>query len=530
MNAERAIVLASVSTPEQAKKISLEQQEKDGIAYCDQHGIEVVDIIRIPGYSRRFYTLRELSEAALAKKHEGPLRLEQHLIARDFNVLVVRSTSRFAREQAINAEIISKVVKWCRGRVIPFWDGMAIDKSNYRMMIAVTGLQDSHEIDELMLRRQVGIVQLAKKGIPVSGKYPLSHYGVRDKVGNIIRSELVKERLPMWDTLAKLILANVPYDLLETAMFEEGYGRDGVQYTPKVFHRLLKNPFFWGNNVIRWLNQLEQPKATGLWCFDQSIPAPEGYELFYDTHNPALSGPIAEAVKEEMRRRTTVFNGQARHEGVYRFSGLVVCAICRWRLSYHQKRETRNGREFIYTSLSCQKSYQRHNVQARCTNTQTINEKKIQEWLDPYLAQWLAEDMVAIDQEQQETARGSDIVKLQDAVAILDRRVSNLVRELSDADDDLRGEFRAQLRSTKDELTRANRQLTELQRQNRERHQANELQRATLQELRELTLDRFWQQDGLYVNQMLNRLLGTVRLVGHHREIIGFVDMSQLGD
>lgn len=101
----RALVLCSVSTVAQAKddKVSMQQQEADGLAVCAREGWDVADVIRIPGYSRSFYTLAELVDAATADGELGPAKLQAHINARDFDVLVARSTNRFGREQSINA-------------------------------------------------------------------------------------------------------------------------------------------------------------------------------------------------------------------------------------------------------------------------------------------------------------------------------------------------------------------------------------------------------------------------------------------
>lgn len=522
-------MLSSVSTPEQAKKISLEMQEKEGFAYCEEHGILVTDVIRIPGYSRRFFTLRELSESAMHKNHDGPARLEQHLLARDFDVLIVRSTNRFAREQAINAEIISKVVKWCKGRIIPYWDGVPIDKSNFRMMIAMTGLKDSVEVDELVKKRQVGIVPLAQRGVPSSGRYPLSHYGLRDPgSGNLLRTEVRRDLLPMWRDLARLVLDNVPYDYLEDEMFTRfGYGQNGKPYRPSVFQRLIRNPVFWGHQAIRWRGRAASHRSIGAWCFDPSVPPPEGVDMFYNTHEPAISGPLADQLKAELRRRTEVFNGVAQKSGVKMFTGLVICGLCRWRMVYQTQT---NAQRRHYTYLRCNKSQrQREGADIdRCENRLTIPEQHIQEWLTPHLKQWIETDLVSFEQPRNDDMREEDAARLRLTVATLDRRVKGLVRELADSDDDLKTEFRQQLRSAKDELNRVTAQLEELERASYRQQQTVDSQHQTLADIQRLTLEGFWKQDSLSINQQLNRLLGPIRLVGLERQIVGFVDVSQL--
>ena len=51
--------------------------------------------------------------------------------------------------------------------------------------------------------------------------------------------------------------------------------------------------------------------------------------------------------------------------------------------------------------------------------------------------------------------------------------------------------------------------------------QPTAVQQATLEELADLTLEKFWQQESRVINQMLHRLMGNRRFVILNKELIG---------
>ncbi|MBK9748673.1 MAG: hypothetical protein IPO91_18105 [Chloroflexi bacterium] len=53
------------------------------------------------------------------------------------------------------------------------------------------------------------------------------------------------------------------------------------------------------------------------------------------------------------------------------------------------------------------------------------------------------------------------------------------------------------------------------------------VQQATLEELANLTLERFWQQESRYINQMLHRLMGKRRLVLLSGAVVGVVEVNR---
>jgi DNA invertase Pin-like site-specific DNA recombinase len=114
----RALLWLAVSTPEQAKdeKQSLTAQNDDCKAACEAHGWTVVDVLLIPGFSRRFLDLYEFARAAAADGHDDGWKLIRHLEAGDFDVFVCRDGDRFGRSQALFSRIAEDILfeqdKW----------------------------------------------------------------------------------------------------------------------------------------------------------------------------------------------------------------------------------------------------------------------------------------------------------------------------------------------------------------------------------------------------------------------------------
>lgn len=517
----RALIVCAVSTPEQAAddKESMEAQERDGVEWSSAERCDVVDIVRIPGFSRNFLTFRELMDAAEAKGEFGPTRLWQHIQNKDFDVMVVRATNRLNREQSLNAEIIARVIR-AGASIYSFLDGH-INKNNYRPMSAITGYRDSVELDELKRKREVGMIGRAKRGLPINGNPPMSHrilYNPENghEEGLVLRPEHVG----LWRDLAALLLENVAYHRLEEELFTRwGYGQNGCAYSSTRMNKLLFNAQFWGNNAIRW-SEKTRPHWRGLWIFDPSEPAPDGVDMFWNTHEPVYTGTLAQLVKAELRRRTDVWNGSATRHGIGKFTGIVLCDFCHGRTSYIRK----TSHEKVFTYLICNTFRQT----GSCTNGHAVREEYVQLWLNKHLERWIARGKVDLSDNLDtiESERSLEEVKL--GAQVLKKRMTNYMRMEADADEDLKADYRVEIRKTKDELSRSEAQIRELDQVLQETHVLQETRAFQLERIKRQTLPVFWQQDSLAINQALKALLGATRLFTAERKIKGFIDTRVL--
>ncbi len=519
----RALIVNAVSRTEQAAddKESMKHQLESNTAICDHYRWEVIDVIDIPGYSRNFLTLRELVEAASADGEHGPARLEAHILARDFDVMVVRITNRFNREQSLNAEIITRVVRM-GGRIYSQADGL-IDESNYRAIIAITGFRDAGEIDELKRRRWIGLLARAAKGLPVGGHVPDSHRIVYNTAtGEAERIELREEFFPIWRDLVTVLLEGVGYNQIEQEMFRRfRHGKDGEPYAPGKFSKLLFKPYFWGNNVIR-KRSVVSSYVEGLWAFDSSETPPSGVYVFYGTHEPVYKGETARRVQAELRRRTGTQNGAGARFGISMFTNLVLCDDCHAYFGYQRKRV--KG-EIVYTYLRCyRENYEDYSKRVFCRNRRHIREEVIKTWLDKRLRQWLEVGGVSFEIPDESSQALKHVENLRRAIARLQTRLDRLIEETLEADADLRLDYRKRIRTTKDDLLRAREHLQAEESQLQQHAAQHDIQQGVLNNISAQGVDEFWAQSPIVINQQLHALLGHVRLVVRDARIVGYID------
>lgn len=522
----RAIVLCSVSTVAQAKddKVSMEQQEADGLAICEREAWDVLDIVRIPGYSRSFYTLAELVDAATADGEFGPAKLQAHIQARDFDVLVARSTNRFGREQSINAEVIGKIIKTCGARIYSVMDGM-IDRQNYRAYIAITGYRDASEIDELVKKRRMGIRRRLERGLPPTGRVPFSHRLVRDPVtGKAARVEVRQELRPLFYDVAELLFDDVAYDQIPKELYERyGYvAENGKPYPYTKFYHVLFNALFWGNQLIRWKDKSKVWDA-GPWMFDPSTPLPDGVEMFWNTHEPMYTGELGERVKAELIRRRDVSNKAALRIGIKPLAGLALCNHCGWRETYNY-RHGKNGT--VYKYLRCNNASRERLGVDLCPHKGQLREHVVIEWLTDEIQRALDSGEVTFRSAADPDPDAQAVKHLREHATQLDMKIGRLVGELAVADDDLKVYFRRELRSLNDELQRTKEQSASLEARLNRQRRISSSQSEALERIRAVGLPTFWDMDAGYVNRELRALLGPYRILLQGKEIIGLRDTS----
>ena len=525
---KRALLVCAVSTPEQAKddKESLPAQERELTAIAEREGWDIVDVVRIPGFSRSYFTLRELAEAAAQEQEYGPKRLEDHINAADFDVMAVRSTNRFNREQSLNAEVIGKTIKLCKAEIYSVMDGW-INRQNRRAMTAITGFRDSSEIDELVKRRAIGIQGRLKKGLPISGSGLFAYRVVRDpETGKALRSEVREELTPLLNDLAALLLEQVPFDHLERELFQRwGYvAANGKPYGVHIMYKMLYSPFSWGHNFYR-VKGVARGRIAGLWAFDESVSPPEGYIIARNTHPPIYNGEQAEAVKAELRRRLEVSNRSSLRIGNKRFAGLVVCDECHWRYSYAYV-TNRYGKTYFY--MVCRNGVAERFNHTRCSNHKRMPEKIIFDFLNGHIEASLDRGLVSFDQRAVPSSARKDAERLRAAVDRLQRRLDNLIEELANADDDLKPDYRRKIRQTKDELQRAVDQAQTAEAQLHVRETAERRHESALARIQALGLPAFWEQDAAFVNRTLRDYMTGYRIVASERTILGFAPIEEI--
>ena len=527
MSPLRAAIWCAVSTHAQhePEKVSLPEQEEQSRLHAQKNGWQVVDLMKVPGHSRRYIDFHELAADAAEEGIDAFYRLKAHWEAKDFDVLIIRDGDRFARTQALHAYITEQVIK-SGATIFSLQDGL-IDERNYRMWIAMSGFKAAGEIDRLVKARDTAMTDLARRGLPITSRIPISHRVIRDeKTGKVTRFEVNESRRRLWDDLARLILEGVAWERIERELYRRGghVNDEGVVFHPNYMHRLVMRPLFWGHMARFHCNkESKNGFKIGRWVYDESEPVPEGTLMFRNTHDPVWTGELADRVRQELDRRSEHIRGRAKPDVTHTLSGLVICGECGSFMSVFADPNSR------YRGLFCPASKGKATIRHSCSNRGVTNQRPILERLNRYLEQMLRENTTDIFTDQV-----SDVPKLQQRVARLDADIAKVedqvrtaIRKQLTAREEVQHIFDEEIEKLSDQLKVMREARGSLHGEALATQHKTAVQQATLEELASLTLERFWQQESRIINQTLHRLMGKRRLVLLGGEIQGAVEVKR---
>jgi len=523
----RAIIWRAVSTGAQAEdeRFSLPNQEADARTLAEAKGWNVIDILTVSGHSRRYKDYGALAAAAAGKGIDAFYRLQEHWEKRDFDYLICRDGDRFARSQALFARITEEVIETAKARIWSLNDGL-IDNSNYRMWIAMRGMQAASDIDKLVKFRDEGMNKRASMGLPIASKIPISHISRRDPVnGCALPLEVNEEKRRLWDDLALLILEGVAWELMEMELYQRfGHVHDnGKPYYPHYMYRLVTRPLFWGHIARHHFSFADKDGyRLGAWAYDESEPVPEGVTIWRNTHPPVWKGELADIIRGELRRRSEAVRGRATPHQTQRFSGLGVCAECGSFLTTHVDKG--------YRGLICPASKNPKSPKyPPCSNTKIVNERKVIALISDYLRLMLEQNTTDVFANRQEpkpnfqarldTING-EIESLKEQALTLIRDRATAGRHVKPIFDEELARIDERLQITKDAQTRLKAESSA------EQHTAS-VQHMALSELATLSVDALWKQESRYINQTLHRLMGKNRLLVLNGEIKGFAEVDR---
>jgi DNA invertase Pin-like site-specific DNA recombinase len=512
----RAILGCAVSSPEQAEdeKQSLETQERLLREKATAEGWEVVDVLVIPGFSRRYYNWPEFAADALRAGIDAPTRLMEHWRRGDFDVLAWRYGSRFAREQSIFGEVVARTIDG-GGRVYTLQDGW-IDRANYRMFIAMGGYTAATEIDKLVAGREEGMKRRAERGLRTGPSVIFSHLPMFDAKGKEIGKRVDESKRRLWDDVLTLLLEGVPWNRFEIELLERfGHAQpDGRPYFNRAFYDILHTPTFWGHTAWNYRAKGKPNRTkTGFWVFEEGRPVPEGVHIYYHTHEPVYTGEQADRAIAELKRRGTLIRGGAAPAYTSPFSGLLVCAECGYLLSYH--RSTTSG----YVSYRCMsRFYGRHYPQrAACTQRGGIAVAAIRAWLDAWMQPGLESGRAdMLFQPQQTTDRPAQLAAEIDAAT---KYLRGLIKQRADVEGSAARLLADEIRSASSHLDRLEALLADERAAEQERAKISDAQQQALEYIRDMP--DFWEQDTRVIHQYLAQLFGDWRMMYLDKQILG---------
>ena len=512
----KAIIWAAVSTKGQVAegKGSIESQVALAQAVCDKNDWTVVNILEVPGHSRRYIDIYKLAEHAANEGIMAFKDLLDHFEKRDFDVLVVRDADRFARTQTLHAMITEIIVAELGAKIYSIADGM-IDESNFRMWIAMAGYKAAGEVDSMMKKIKQGYDSRFERGLPVNANVCSSHKIVRDlQSGKALHIEVDETKRQEFADLATLILEGVSFKELEIEMYNRfGYARKkGGPHQPQRYYRMLRTPSFWGHH-----SRGHKQKPKGRWVYEErpDDEIPDGVEIIYNAFEPMYTGNLAERIKGEMTRRAEIM-GRRRPSKSYKFSGLMICGICTHSFVY-----TGNKHGSDYTGLRCGSAYEKNPSTPKCNHRQYLNEKvaiqQIAEKLDLVL---LEQDIRVLTHEKEPIDHTEQLATIDKEIQETEEQILVMINHQSKASESVQQSYVQQIQEAGSRLEILNNRRQDIRKEITATFTTMKRQKDAMIELARLG-DELWSMKNNNINQLLGNLLGDYRFVVLNGSIIG---------
>lgn len=521
----RAVIWCAVSSraqtdSEEDPKLSLPSQEADARALADAQGWTVVEVLRVPGHSRRYIDIHELAADMAGQGIHAFARLLALWDRRAFDVLVCRDGSRFARTQALHAYVVERTIS-IGARIYSLSDGW-IDEHNYRMWIAMGGYSAAGEIDRLVKARDKAMDERARRGLPTSAWVLFPYRLVRDERGRARALVLDESKRRLWDDLAALLLEGVGWHDIERELLRRfGHVKpDGRPFGATYFYQLVHNPGFWGHSARHFLSS-SNGQRTDLWVFDPSEPPPEGVTIYYHTHEPVYTGELAERIQAELRRRRSSIRGSNRPHRSTMFSGLLLCGECHYTMVVAHKG--------TYTGFYCPSkdpANRRNPARAICSQRKQINERAVQAYVNDLLQRLLDEGPAALDGPAA-APQPDRAAQLQSEIAALEGEIRTMIQRQAKAPDAAQALYEEEIQRASARLKTLREALAAAQRAQVGSERQLAARAATLEDLRAIGLAAFWRQTPVAINQALHRVFGDKRLVVIGAEIVSIADAPQ---
>jgi DNA invertase Pin-like site-specific DNA recombinase len=510
----RAVIWAAVSDPQQAAhgKDSLINQERDALAFCEREGMEIIAVLRVPGFSRDYIDIHECAEDMANEGISAFRDLLEMFKTNAFDVFVVRAGDRFGREQAIHAYIVSTIVKRMGAKIYETSKGLWIDRSNFRTYTALDGFRSASEIDEMVRRVRSGMEGRMRQGLTMNN-IPSTHRLERDPVtGRALRLVVREEYRPMWDDIARLLLEGTPWQNMEIDLYErfKHVNPDtGLPWYSRTLWRLLHNPYVWGIAAKGYF------RKEGLWVFDSNIPVPKGVLV---ERNPATpipplyTGELAEQVKAELRRRVQVVRGKTSPQRSYQFTGLLVCGSCGRRMNISAS--IKRSPSILWR---CRDRFLTHGSR-NCANATSVRDDIVQAQINDFLEDWLARDNPEVLVEETVTPAPQKAA-FERELQTLQKRIDSLIELQLSADPGLRDNYTRKLQQAAERKAIITDQLAALETQV-ESPQIRTERRGAFHDLRATGLPDFWKLPPRVINQRLHRIMGRYRFIALDGKIV----------
>ena len=307
----RALIVASVSTKDQAKKdrFSLKDQLSSGHAVCREHNWPVVDEVVIEGHSRNYEYLDEL----LADSPDYA-KVLQWIKSGQIDVIVVRHDDRLWRTMDLQYDV-SRIMRRNNVQLYdiskpkePVPPDQLRHKAIDKFMDSVGGFSAEVE-NEKRTERMAGILRAR---VAVRGLHPGNiPYGYR-RVSNDLPAEQVPEEIQWIRWVGEQRRAYLGFGLIAHRLNARGARtREGHPWTRVQIGRLLRNPYYAGY-------------------------AKYGEVLQRGKHEPAWTEAEWQEI-QEVNRRAHGLGNRRGGAGPHELTGLCYCSVCGARICYESR-------------------------------------------------------------------------------------------------------------------------------------------------------------------------------------------------
>jgi DNA invertase Pin-like site-specific DNA recombinase len=516
---KRALLWIAVSSEAQAEedKVSLSHQESLARAACERYGWRIVDVLIVPGFSRRYYTWHEFAADAAKKRITAGHEMERHWDNADFDVVVLYDGSRFGRSQSLFSYFVERTID-CGAMIYAVRGGGTYDKINYREWIAIGGYAAAKEIDRLVEKRSDTMDTYVEKGLPTSSGVLWTHRRIRHpETGKTTGLAPKEEYRQLFIDAANLLIGGLGWVEIGVELYRRYGYVDAVTQKPYLYtkiYRTMTHPTFWGHSARHYKNRDGQ--GWDMWHIepDSGIAPPDTTIITYNTHEPMVIGELSEQLRAEIRRRRTAIRGTAKPHRTTPFTGLLVCGSCGMLLVYGktQRRETHTP----YRYYRCMTRH-RNFVNYACDNRGVISVPVVQAYVDGLLRRLAA----GMDFESMMAAVVlDDTSTLENEVEQLRQQINRLIEKQATADDSISQLYDNQIQSLSERYKAARRRVEDINHQKRLSNAEKEERNAALAAI---DIDTFWQLEDTKINQHLHRIFGNWRMVSASGEITGVI-------
>lgn len=342
--ATRAVIYRRVSRDEQVSGFSLTTQQQQCLAYCEEHGYEVVG------------DFEESGSGADMDEREQLTQVRRMMRAHQFDVLVVWKFDRLHRNQTNQAVVMYESKK--HGVRIESVKEQVDDTPVGQFLTSVHAFRATMEGEDIRMRTMEGTRRRVESGMPLVGKCPPFGYEWgysvvkgRNRKTHLVPSPTTAAVIPqIYQMVANGDSLRTVVDWLEAEQVPTCGGQS--TWRKSTLYRILRNPVYWGQPTAYRTQQIKvlvtddngEAKTK-----KRSLARPlEDVVVLPESAAPPLVSPELAAMAHQRLKASGASPHSARIINPERYllrNGYAVCGTCGHVMSCRR----RNGRHEFYT-------------------------------------------------------------------------------------------------------------------------------------------------------------------------------------